>query len=258
MGRIKKKKSPYKACLTPILQRQTFADVGLGLFREGWTMQEIRIFVGKRGYKISERSLRRHLGCLKDGGKALYHESEARGRNPLLNDEQLELVIGFILHKNALNCPVTSKTVKDWIESSLKVSMTSQTVLNLFKRNDFSHRIMQTKKGGFAMTDASLAEVYLAWIQEYRDRIFPGVDHKNVCSFDFTFTSHRTANSTTFARKGVSQPKDSSGYTVYTNCVITCLWADGINHTPAMAFTLNPAFRTDRKITPLRKIQADH
>jgi hypothetical protein len=31
----------------------------------------------------------------------------------------------------------------------------------------------------------------------------------------------------------------------YTNCILTCIWADGKSWTPAMLFTYNPAFRTE-------------
>ena len=39
---------------------------------------------------------------------------------------------------------------------------------------------------------------------------------------------------------------------------MTALWADGINRTPALLFTYNPAFRTDRKSTMGRKGLKEH
>ena len=176
----------------------------------------------------------------------------------MLDDEQLELVIGFILHQNGINDTVSSTTVQNWIKTNLKVNLSSTTILRLLKTNGFSYRTMQNKKDGFNVTNSSLAAVFLAWIEEFRPMIFRGVDHKNICSIDFTFTSHRTAASKTFAQKGVSQPKEGRAYTVYTNCLITCLWADGINHTPSIAFTLDPAFRIDRSMTPPRRKQAEY
>lgn len=48
-------------------------------------------------------------------------------------------------------------------------------------------------------------------------------------------------------------PKFHRGRTRYTDCVVTCEWADGERRTPPMLFTSNPLFRTDRQNTKKRK-----
>jgi hypothetical protein len=44
----------------------------------------------------------------------------------------------------------------------------------------------------------------------------------------------------------------------YTNCIITYVWADGVNRTSAMLFTYNAAFRCDRNPTKRRAAQVEH
>ena len=39
----------------------------------------------------------------------------------------------------------------------------------------------------------------------------------------------------------------------YTNCIVTCIWADGENRTPAILFTCNPKFRQDKMNTNRQK-----
>ena len=84
-----------------------------------------------------------------------------------------------------------------------------------------------------------------------------------VCSIDFTFTSQRTRRETGYAPEGryalqifpiaftdtkcSCQPRGGGKVSRYTNCILTALWSDGVNRTPAMMFTYNPAFRTDAR-----------
>ncbi len=44
----------------------------------------------------------------------------------------------------------------------------------------------------------------------------------------------------------------------FTNCAVTCIWADGINRTPSILYSLNPDFRRDRKLTDRRKELLEH
>lgn len=44
----------------------------------------------------------------------------------------------------------------------------------------------------------------------------------------------------------------------FTNCIITCVWADGVNRTPPLLFTYNSAFRLDRNPTKRRTAQQAH
>src|SRR3989338_5042025 len=62
-------------------------------------------------------------------------------------------------------------------------------------------------------------------------------------------------SNTTFAPAGEAQPCDRSGISRFTNCIITCLWSDGVNRTPAILYSYNQLFRTNRKSTPTRDRQ---
>ncbi|MBK7002185.1 MAG: hypothetical protein IPH35_20195 [Rhodoferax sp.] len=72
------------------------------------------------------------------------------------------------------------------------------------------------------------------------------------CSIDFTHTSQRNLLQRTFSPSGTSQPKVDRAMSRYTNCIVTCVWADGINRTPSVLFTYNSVSRKDRDPTARR------
>jgi hypothetical protein len=73
-----------------------------------------------------------------------------------------------------------------------------------------------------------------------------------MCSIDFTYTSQRNLLQRTFSPSGTSQPKVDRAMSRYTNCIVTCVWADGINRTPSVLFTYNSVLRKDRDPTARR------
>ena len=54
-----------------------------------------------------------------------------------------------------------------------------------------------------------------------------------------------------------SKPRSRGALPKYTNCILTCVWADGKNWTPAMLFTHNPAFRSEAAGELLEKFDID-
>ena len=73
-----------------------------------------------------------------------------------------------------------------------------------------------------------------------------------VCSVDFTYTSHRKQRVHGYSRTGVTAPDVSDPIPLFTNCIVTCVWADGDNRTPSVLFTYNQLFRLDRHPTARR------
>ena len=54
-----------------------------------------------------------------------------------------------------------------------------------------------------------------------------------------------------------SQPRTSTGRPKYTNCIVTCVWADGKPWTKAMLFTYNKDFKSDRAKQLFRELNID-
>lgn len=60
------------------------------------------------------------------------------------------------------------------------------------------------------------------------------------------------AISDNFSFSSSQSPKDEKGITNYTDCIVTLVWADGVNRTPPLAFTFNNNVTPPAKRTPAR------
>ena len=104
--------------------------------------------------------------------------------------------------------------------------------------SDITPKLMQVKNSGFKILNVDLAKTLWDWVQNQRNlRSFLFPLSKNA-SINFTFTDHRQDRQTTYAFAGVSQSKFLR-VSSYTNCIITCIWADGVKCTPSVMFTFN-------------------
>jgi hypothetical protein len=121
----------------------------------------------------------------------------------------------------------------------------------------FAARLAHKKGRGFVVDVEALRAELWNWVilQDFRSR---GIRREEFCSIDYTFTGHRNERQTTFAPRGGPQPMVAEKSSNYTNCIVTCLWADGVNRTPPVLFTYDPAFRTDRPPTKRRDAQLVH
>ncbi len=97
---------------------------------------------------------------------------------------------------------------------------------------------------------------YLSYLKETgyeMNRITFNRHLKNVeATIDLTYISHRSDRFYTFVEKGANQSKVSNPIPAFINCLITCIWSDGINHTPCIFYTHNPDFSQD---TPMSNAQ---
>lgn len=92
------------------------------------------------------------------------------------------------------------------------------------------------------------------WVERIRLMAFwTALDIGSTDSTSLSPTLNRS--NTTFAPAGETQPCVGSGISRTTNCSITCLWSDGVNRTPAILYSYNQLFRTNRKSTPTRDRQ---
>ncbi len=78
-----------------------------------------------------------------------------------------------------------------------------------------------------------------------------------MASIDFTYTGHRTEHRVSYSTSVAEQPKSDISISRFTNCIITVVWADGVNRTPPVLFTLNQLLRFDRHSTPKRDREVD-
>ncbi len=219
-----------------------------------------RAFVGDlcaAGYEVSGRQLDRWVERIK-GGDAAVSTDKASGAEALLSREQRDIVGGWVLAQNLIGAPVHLAGYRSFCHEQFKQRLSAQTASRYLREDGFSYRIMQNKARGFTVDIEAMRAQAWEWIQRMRSLGIFDVARSHLASLDFTFTGHRTERHSSFASQGGSQPVSAESVSTFTNCVITCLWADGVNRTPSMLFTYNAAFRHDRNPTTRRAAQVKH
>ncbi len=208
------------------------------------------------GCVVNPSTLDRWVARLHTIGTAII-ENKKTGAIPLLRRENRDVVMGWVLHENANGKIVSLASVFTFILDYFDVELSYPSITNYLNDDGFSCRLAQKKAKSFIVDIDALSAELWNWVikQDFRMR---GIKRDEFASIDFTFTSHRADRLTSFAPRGGPQPMVSEKISNFTNCIVTALWSDGINRTPPMLFTFNPAFRTDRNPTKKRNEQEAH
>ncbi len=185
-------------------------------------------------------------------------EHDRRGQPKLLSDDDLDIMKGWVLDSLSQREEIHLADYKSAVKRILGKTISISAASRALKKSKLTLHTACSKTTGFHDSDEHLVSSYWSWIdQKRRSKSFP-TDLSSVCSLDFTFTSHRKHRRTSFSPIGAAQPRSKHMLPLYTNCIVTCLWGDGVNRTPSVLFTYNPNFRTDRSLTVLRRAHTHH
>ena len=107
------------------------------------------------------------------------------------------------------------------------IGVHDSTASRTIKTNGFSKHNVQFPTAGYKLSEKQLAIQMVQWLKQAgRDGNFEYPSNQ-IASNDFTYTGHRIDRHTTWAGKGGPQRRSKTKIFIYTNCIITCLWADG-------------------------------
>lgn len=225
--------------------------------RKGKLRCEFVAEMNQAGYKFSESQLDRWVARI-NAGEVAISISKATGASARLTREQRDIVAGWVLSQNLHGIPVHLSDYSSFCNKQFKQILSKQTVSRYLAEDGFSYRTMQNKTKGFIVDVQSQRRQLWDWVQAQRKEGIFDVNRSLLASIDFTFTGHRTERLSGFASQGGSQPMLGGSISPYTNCIVTVVWADGINRTPPMLFTYNPEFRRDRNTTARRAALVQH
>ena len=201
----------------------------------------------------------RYVAAVRKGQHAALLCSEKKaGRPAALTEDEQEIAAGWVLSQNQDGVEVHGTDFVAFVTEVFDVEISQQSALNYLAAAGFSSRVTRHMTSGYQVDTESLARVLWEWIRERRRAGDFRHERSNIGSIDFTYTSHRTERTHTFALAGSATPSNANSIDTHTNCIVTCIWADGVNRTPSMLFTYNQEFRTDRPATDRRDEQVAH
>ena len=224
---------------------------------QGKLRREFVADMGQAGYSFSESQLDRWVARI-NAGEAAVSATKKTGALAHLTRGQRDIAAGWLLSQNLCGVSVHRSDYSIFCNEQFRQPLSKRTVSRYLEEDGFSYRTMQSKAKGFTVDVESLRRQLWDWVQAQRKEELFDIPRCLLASVDFTFTGHRTERISSFASLGGSQPMSSASISAYTNCIITVVWADGINRTPPMLFTYNPEFRSDRHPTARRAAVIRH
>lgn len=232
------------------------AKIYRALHKNGVTRTQFVNALEDANFSVSGSQLDRWVVNIDKIGGAIK-ENKISGALPSLDRERLDVASGWVLHENEHGEEVNLTTYHDFVLEFLEVELSNTTIFNYLEEDGFTSRLGKKKGKSFMIDIEVLRQHYWnwVWIQDFRAR---KIQLALFASIDFTFTGHRTERRSTYAPKGGPQPMLSDRISNFTNCIVTCVWADGVNRTPPMLFTYNGAFREDRNPTKKRSVAVMH
>lgn len=230
--------------------RTAFARLYMAWKERGQPKSDFLAFLSEAGYDIPLRTLDEWVANVRSQGSATS-PSKASGRPQAMSQDAVRLLVGFVLDRNESNVDVHLNTTQVFVRDRLGLDISLRSLSNYLHGAGFSSKVTQNKTTGFKLDVVSLCNLALHWL-----RTTPlDVPRSKLCSIDFVFTGHRKDLRSSWSPIGGAQPKSGTAASLYTNCIITCVWANGENRTPAMLFTYDQKFRRDRSPTEKRKAE---
>ena len=227
--------------------KTALAQLYLVQAKRGTTRVAFRADMAAAGIVLSKAQFDRHVAAVAAGGTAIASE-KGSGRRAKLSQEQQTILWGWVLDRNFQNQRVDLAGFRAKSKELFGFSLSAASASSYLMKGGFASRTAGNRAAGFRLDPEQQRRLLWDWV---RGMDFTS-ERQRMCSIDFTYTSQRNLLQRTFSLSGTSQPKVDRAISRHTNCIVTCIWADGTNRTPSVLFTYNSAFRTDRNPTARR------
>lgn len=223
---------------------------------KGKTNKEFTAECAEAGWVFSERQLDRWLASVNSDLEVISPE-KMTGSLPSLLRTQRDISSGWVLDQIDHGIAVHLASFCKFVLDHFSIIITKRTASNYLREDGFTYRIAKKKASSYVIDRARLEADLWNWVFS-NQKWLNNIPLSKLCSLDFTFTGHRTERRASFGIKGGAQLMEAFQVSRFTNCIITCPWADGKNRTPPVLFTYNPAFRLDRPSTARRDEQVEY
>lgn len=205
--------------------------------------------IRKRGYDRGLTTLYNQIETLKRTGYALSTAKIVR-RKAALDESQMDFLHDWVLEKNTNHEYFQRSDVQRMIFDKWAIEVSLTTCGKLLRKLNFTIKECREKTGGNRKSNAVLKALYWKFIQKMQKRRRFGGPPSRIRSIDVTYTRRPAKNRHTYSLKGSGPQMASEMAHPYTDAIVTCISADGLNHTPCMMFTNNLKMAPLEKNTP--------
>jgi hypothetical protein len=251
-----KRPREYNASKIEDKQKTNLARLYVDQKAAGKTRKEFTAEMARAGWEFSERQLDRWAKRIKLDMDAISTEKRPSSF-PALTRSQKDISSGWVLDQIEHGNSVHLEDFCAFVLDQLLIKIERRTASNYLKEDGFTYRVIQKKSASFSVDVDKLRDDLWNWVKLNQSSL-KDIPLSKLCSIDFTFSGHRTERRTGFGIKGGAQPMEALKISKFTNCIVTCVWADGINRTPPVLFTYNPKFRMNRPSTAKRDADVEH
>jgi len=257
----------------------------------GYEGKDYHALLEEANYSIPRKTVESWAKAVASRGEAIRSVKRS-GRSAALNGDQVQVLVGYGYHRFLQDKSLKIKHIRKFVSKHFGVSISRATAGKYIKDCGFTSKVSQTKTSGFQLGFDESCDLMYEWLVKIHpvilslcgpspasakasstpSRVSPRLptraamppdaldlfDRSLLASIDFVMTGHRTSRNRSFSPIGSKQPRDGKGYTNFTNCIVTCIWADGVDRTPSVLFSYNQVFRKGLNSTKRRDaIQAE-
>lgn len=251
-----KRTSPKSASSIPDGIKTNLARLYIIQHEKGKPRAEFVKELSDSGLHVSTRQLDRWVARVNESQEAIS-TMKLSGGIASLERPQRDIASGWVLEQIELGKAVHLEGFCEFVLVHFNVKIVDMTASNYLKEDGFTYRVLQKKSASFVVDVSQLRCDLWNWVSTHQNYLNK-IPRSKLASIDFTFTGHRTERASGFGIKGGAQPMQAAPISKFTNCIVTCVWADGINRTPPILYTLNPNFRRDRNLTARRSQLVEH
>jgi transposase len=235
-------RGPYMAAKLTTETKEAIALLALHATEEGRGEGDFFALVEKSPLSIPRATLYRWVASLRKG-ESPFKDEKQTGREKVLSDEQQSILFGRILFFISNVSGIDLETACREAKELFGVEVSKSTMSDYLSNGHMSWKLMGSRpmpaKSSFK---DYVFEYYNFLLRLHNEGFFNAHPSKIVC-LDFFTDSRRLERVRTFAPRGGKQPKMKRTSVRHTNTVLNGLWLDGIDRTPALAWTHMKAFK---------------
>ena len=192
------------------------------------------------GYKSTQKCLYRQISLKKSTGRPMARVNPA-GRKPKLNQAQMDQIHAHVVAQNETIKTINRLALRKHILDNHDVSLNMKSIGNYMGKMKIAKRKTTKVTGKSAVPLAVRKAAYWLFVLRMRAKQAWSIPPKQIRSIDTTYTRDPMKIRDTIAPVGSPPQKDGGKRYKYSDAIVTCVSADGVDHTPCIMHTYNPA-----------------